>query len=100
MLKHRTRPARRPQRVNASVAFNNDASPAATLIEIVAEDRPGLLYDLTSAMSQSGCNIEVVLIDTEAQKALDVFYVTVDREKLAVERQQQLHAALIQICES
>jgi [protein-PII] uridylyltransferase len=98
LLRNRARPARRPQTVVPSVAFNNDASPAATLIEIVSEDRPGLLYDLTSAMSQAGCNIEVVLIDTEGQRALDVFYVTASGKKLNPSDQAPLRSSLLDAC--
>ena len=65
-----------------------------TLIEIVAQDRPGLLHDLTSAISSHGANIEVVLIDTEAQKAIDVFYVTAEGGKLTEEKQAALGEAL------
>jgi [protein-PII] uridylyltransferase len=81
-------------RLKPRVAFNNDASETATLIEIVAEDRPGLLYDLARTMSEQGCNIEVVLIDTEAHKALDVFYVS----KIGGEVQARLKNALIAAC--
>ena len=76
------------------MGFNNDASETATLIEIVAEDRPGLLYDLARTISEQGCNIEVVLIDTEAHKALDVFYVS----KIGGEVQERLKKALIAAC--
>ncbi|HTB15689.1 MAG TPA: hypothetical protein VK752_29160 [Bryobacteraceae bacterium] len=81
-------------RLKPRVAFNNDASETATLIEIVAEDRPGLLYDLARTMSEQGCNIEVVLIDTEAHKALDVFYVS----KIGGEMQARLKSALVAAC--
>ncbi len=53
---------------------------------MVAEDRQGLLYALTSAISSAGANIEVVLIDTEAHKAIDVLYVTQEGKKLASDR--------------
>jgi [protein-PII] uridylyltransferase len=98
LLKSRPRPGKRPRQIQPAITFDNDASPAASLIEIVAEDRPGLLYDVTSAMSESGCNIEVVLIDTEAQRALDVFYVTLNGRKLAQEELIQLRTALLAAC--
>ena len=69
-------------KVQSSVRFNNDASDTATLIEFVGEDRPGLLFDLASALTAAECNIELVLVDTEAHRALDVFYVTKDGMKL------------------
>jgi [protein-PII] uridylyltransferase len=67
---------------NARVAFNNNASPGSTLIELLTQDRPGLLCDVASVISGSGSNIEVVLVDTEARKAIDVFYVTRGGKKL------------------
>jgi [protein-PII] uridylyltransferase len=51
-------------------------SETSTLIHLVAADRPGLLYDVASALSAGGRNIEVVLVDTQGRKAVDVFYVT------------------------
>ena len=80
--------------IDARVSFNSEASQSATLIEIVAQDRPGLLYDLTSAISSHGANIEVVLIDTEAHKAIDVFYVTANGQKLPPETQSALAQSL------
>jgi [protein-PII] uridylyltransferase len=67
---------------SASVAFDNQASPAATLVQLVTQDRPGLLYDVASLISKRGGNIEVVVVDTEAKKAIDVFYVTQNGAKL------------------
>jgi [protein-PII] uridylyltransferase len=66
----------------ARVAFNNNASPTSTLIELLTQDRPGLLCDIATVISNSGGNIEVVLVDTEAKKAIDVFYVTRGGAKL------------------
>lgn len=96
LLRNRPKPVlpSRHARIPATVSFDGDASATATLVEIVAEDRPGLLYDLASAIAQSGCNIEVVLIDTQAHKAIDVFYVTASGRKLDPQRQTALQAAL------
>jgi len=90
-------PSRKAQ-LKPRVSFKNDASEAATLVEIVAEDRPGLLYDLAHAISVAGCNIEVVMIDTEAHKALDVFYVTSNGGKLDEQLQSKLKEELLAAC--
>ena len=100
LLRHRQKPTvvSRGAEIAPSVAFNNEASERATLIEIVAEDRPGLLYDLTQAIALAGLNIEVVLIDTEAHKALDVFYVTQGGAKVSDAASATLKTALLGAC--
>jgi [protein-PII] uridylyltransferase len=79
----------------ARANFDNSASPSATLIELVTQDRPGLLYDVASLISKHGGNIEVVLVDTEARKAIDVFYVTKGGAKLTDDEAREIvgHAA-------
>ena len=96
LLKNRPKPVppSRKARIHSSVTFDSDASNSATLIEIVAQDRPGLLYDLASAISTNGANIEVVLIDTQAHKAIDVFYVTAEGRKIGAEKQALLEESL------
>jgi [protein-PII] uridylyltransferase len=81
----------------ARVTYNNGASPSSTLIELLTQDRPGLLCDIASVISSSGANIEVVLVDTEAKKAIDVFYVTRAGAKLADPEAEELVAALIRV---
>ncbi len=85
-------------KVRPQVVFKDDATEIATLVEIVSEDRPGLLHDLALVFSQGGCNIEVVMIDTEAYKALDVFYVTYQGRKLDGNLQAQLRSELLAAC--
>ncbi len=98
LLRRRRTPTRpsRGSRIQPVVRFNQQASDSSTLIDFVGEDRPGLLYDLTAAMSQAGCNIEVVMIDTEAHKALDVFYVTKQGDKLTESDEDELRVALLE----
>jgi [protein-PII] uridylyltransferase len=99
LLRQPAPPLRRVKRtVEPGVHFDSDASDTATLVEIIAEDRPGLLYDLASAFSNAGCNIDVVLIDTQGHKAIDVFYVATKGGKLASNKTQQLSDTLIKIC--
>jgi [protein-PII] uridylyltransferase len=102
LLRRRPAPAppSREARIRPSVGFDDEASAGATLVEIVAQDRPGLLYDLASAFSEAGCNIEVVLIDTEAHKAIDVFYVTRGGRKLDPGAQSALGERLQSILEA
>ena len=69
--------------IDPEVAFDNDASSRASIFHVIAEDRTGLLYDLTSAFSRHGYDIEVVLIETQGRKAIDVFYVVGPGGKLS-----------------
>jgi [protein-PII] uridylyltransferase len=84
--------------VRPAVAFDNEASSHATLVEIVAQDRPGLLHELANIFTRAGCSIEVVLIDTEAHKAIDVFYVTCERGKVGEDLQAKLRDQLLSVC--
>jgi [protein-PII] uridylyltransferase len=80
------------------VRFDSEACETATLVEIIAEDRPGLLYSLASVFSSSGCNIDVVLIDTKGRRAIDVFYVAHDGHKMSPELQERLREKLTAAC--
>lgn len=98
LLRNRPKPAlpSKNSRIPSRVSFDAEASESATLVEVTTQDRPGLLYDLAFAFSDSGCSIEVVLVDTEAHKALDVFYVTANGRKLESAHQQSLRARLVE----
>lgn len=100
LLKNRPKPTLPSQSagIDPAISFDSEASVTATLIQITAEDRPGLLYDLTRTMSAEGCSIEVVLIDTEAHKALDVFYVTLAGGKVPGPLQPKLRESLLEVC--
>lgn len=57
------------------VVIDNGASNAYTVIEINGRDRPGLLHDVTAAMSEENLQIASAHITTYGVRAVDVFYV-------------------------
>lgn len=96
LIQNRRRPQQKA-RIAPSVSASNEVSEASTLIEIVAEDRPGLLYDLTQTISSATSNIDVVLVDTEARRAIDVFYVRADGGKLPAGQMESLRNRLLEV---
>ncbi len=62
--------------VAPEVSIDNALSNRQTVIEVSGLDRPGLLYDLTTALGKLNLNIASAHIATFGEKAVDVFYVT------------------------
>ncbi len=67
------------------VVIDNAASDRATIVEVNARDRPGLLYDITHSLSAHGLDIILAKISTEVDQAADVFYVRDENGKKIVD---------------
>lgn len=61
--------------VQPRVLIENEASATHTVIEINGRDRPGLLHDITWALSGLSLQIASAKISTYGERAVDVFYV-------------------------
>jgi [protein-PII] uridylyltransferase len=57
------------------VVVDNRASHTHTVIEVNGRDRPGLLHDVTAAISEQGLQIASAHVTTYGVRAVDVFYV-------------------------
>jgi [protein-PII] uridylyltransferase len=66
-----------------SVRFDQESSATATVIEVKAQDRPGLAWTIADALARLGLDIRFAKIATAKALALDVFYVTRAGAKLA-----------------
>ena len=66
------------------------------VVEVAGRDRPGLLYDLTSALSDLSLDIASAHITTFGEKAVDVFYVTdlTGKQIVSEARQRTIRARL------
>ncbi|MFI0485299.1 [protein-PII] uridylyltransferase [Actinomadura sp. 9N215] len=61
------------------VMIVEDASRTATVVEVRAHDRPGLLWRIGQALGACGLQVRAAQVDTLGAEAVDVFYV-VDAE--------------------
>ena len=85
--------------VETRVEFDDEASSHSTLLEVVAQDTTGLLRALSLTLAAQGCNIEVALVDTEGETAIDVFYLTRNGAKLDGDERRALGSALVEAIE-
>ena len=65
-----------PCHVEAHVELRNDLSEDHTVVHVVADDTPGLLYRMTTILSRNRLEIHSAKIATWGGKAEDVYYVT------------------------
>ena len=81
---------RRRREVGTHVHLDNEHSQKYTVLEIVTDDAPGLLYRISRVVSDQGCDVDLVLISTEGRKAVDVLHVTKAGRKLGDAEQASL----------
>jgi [protein-PII] uridylyltransferase len=87
LVKRRRRPVglpETPSRLPPSVDVSNDESDFYTIVDVAANDRLGLLYDLTRTLAEHGLEIHVSKATTVLDQVADTFYVKdADGRKLA-----------------
>jgi [protein-PII] uridylyltransferase len=82
------------------VVIDNRASNTHTVLEVNGRDRPGLLHDVTAAISEQGLQIASAHVTTYGVRAVDVFYVKdvfglkVENERRLAQLREALLAAL------
>jgi len=67
---------RRKKATPPVVRFDTADEPGRTVMEVKADDEPGLVYRIAATLAELGMNISLAKIATEKNQALDVFYVS------------------------
>jgi [protein-PII] uridylyltransferase len=87
------------QREPPRLTFDNEHSQKYTVVELVADDAPGLLHRVSRVVSEQGCDLDLALIATEGRKAIDVLHLTRSGRKLADDEQNALRHGLARVLE-
>ncbi len=82
-------------KVDTRIEIDDECSGQSTLIEVITQDQPGLLYRISSLFARENCNIEIAIIETESQTAIDAFYLTSNGAKLGPGHQERLRHELV-----
>jgi [protein-PII] uridylyltransferase len=87
--------------VPTEVTVDNRTSEQFTVIDVFTQDRVGLLFAITHTLFKLGLLIHLARISTNADQALDVFYVS-DRDGRKItdlDRMRELRATLLEKAE-
>ena len=91
---------RRRQREPPRLHFDNEHSQKYTVLELVADDAPGLLHRVSRVIAEQGCDLDLALIATEGRKAIDVLHVTKAGRKLDEHERNALKQGLERVLEA
>ena len=98
-------PALAPERYPCKVEISNEESDFYTIVDITANDRLGLLHDLTRTISDHGHEIYISKVGTVLDQVADSFYVKdpgggkLDAAQLERLRVDLLRAAVPEPCD-
>jgi len=91
---------RRRQREAPRLHFDNEHSQKYTVLELVADDAPGLLHRVSRVIAEQGYDLDLALIATEGRKAIDVLHVTKAGNKLDDNERNALKHGLERVLEA
>lgn len=88
--------SKRQARIEPHIEIDNDVSSTETVVDIFANDRIGLLYDISRVFFDLGCSIGRAKITTQPKQVIDVFYIKgLDGNKITSrERLKQIKSAI------
>ncbi|MDH5568056.1 MAG: [protein-PII] uridylyltransferase, partial [Myxococcales bacterium] len=84
LLQRRGRPLQvvaTPSAAVAKVAITNDESDFYTIVDVVANDRLGLLHDLTRVIAAHGCEVYISKAGRVLDQVADTFYIKDGKER-------------------
>lgn len=79
-----------------AVRISNEDSDLYSIVDVTAQDRPGLLYDITRTLAELGLNVVISRASTRASRVNDAFYVTDAGHKiLDADRKKEIQEAVL-----
>jgi [protein-PII] uridylyltransferase len=80
-----------------AVNVDNKSASDHTIVEVITQDRPALLFCLSNALLQLGLSIWFAKINTEGERVIDVFYVSTPSGEKVLEGSElsRIRAALL-----
>ena len=86
------------RRVPTEITVDNRSSERFTVVDVFTQDRVGLLFAITHTLFRLGYTIHLARISTNADQALDVFYIS-DRagnKIVELDRMRALRSGLLE----